>query len=352
MEADLVDQDNIVNYVIPASVETFLDGEVRSLHSQPEEPRLEELFGTYEFKHGTFMPSLKALREQTHNERSFEGDAHTDDPLIGFERFCARLVAMSTAEGGPDNLDTWQVVDKLAAESGQAVDYSAVHTSSNPLDMSGIQPTTRIKGSKIVVGQFEEQLDRAPQTVLHYGPSVQGRYHIDTQVRMLQRGVRPFSYMPIARGAFVNSFLMKYLDARMEQAFGEPGLVKQLIAKQLYLGREDGISSATDEIIRAQKANGAPYDIFDLVISSGLYGLPHDELAKGMENAYKVLRTGGALALRHPVPKVTPTAIGGHEALSMAKEAGFKVDEANVQYEMTGPSGNTDSLAVVLRKTR
>lgn len=77
-------------------------------------------------------------------------------------------------------------------------------------------------------------------------------------------------YVPVTRLHFINQALIFNYDTLLG-----PGGSDVALEKGLYKGREDGIDSATAEMIRAQKDNDAPtesnYRTIIAVILSALF---------------------------------------------------------------------------------
>jgi hypothetical protein len=171
--------------VIPCVAATFSDGELVIQHSVEEDPVAQEHFGAQSYDQGTFGQRLRAL---------FEGDnvamRHQVDGLI---RYSANVFAHDVTLG-----NTTLPRHQNVIIHGQAVEFD--HRS--------------------------VPLARPPQVVVDYGPGLQGRLHVDRQLADWDAGVRPYAYLAVGKGPFVNEFLQQYWAARLGD---DPQLFRSVI---------------------------------------------------------------------------------------------------------------------------
>lgn len=149
-----------------------------------------------------------------------------------------------------------------------------------------------------------------------------GRSYQDDQVNFIQNGHGPFAYGALTRLPFTNQVLRNTYDAR----YG-PGVSETFVDSRLYIGREDGIGDATDEIIGAQRSHGARVDVADIILCTGAQHTDETALKRGIENAYSLLKEAGILLIRslaHPAMDE----IGTNQITEWAFEAGFPEDKA------------------------
>lgn len=137
-----------------------------------------------------------------------------------------------------------------------------------------------------------------------------------------------------------------------------PGGARAAIAKQRYIGREDGVAAATDEIVRTHRDNGKTAEVADIILSTGTQHIERSDLKHGIGNAHTLLKEGGMLVLRAAAVPMAEE-IGIDEIASWAFDAGF--DEKNsIRYNAvldtigmlltTGHAGGQHLKTVVLTK--
>jgi hypothetical protein len=108
--------------------------------------------------------------------------------------------------------------------------------------------------------------------------------------------------------------------------YGE-GTSSLMIDQGVYYGREDGVASASNELIRAQKSNNAPVEVADIVLCTGAQHTTSDELKVGIKNAHAFLKEDGLLVLR-ALSRPAAAELGTDEIAGWAYEAGFNEKDA------------------------
>lgn len=211
----------------------------------------------------------------------------------------------------------------------------------------------RIYPEVVTVDDNTLALPRAPSLVFDYGACLTGRSYMADQMQFLRRGQRPFTYSPLARQHFTNQTLINTYEAR----YG-PEIAKAIFSNQLYIGREDGIAAATDEVIRAQQEHNAPVDIADIILATGIQHAAPQDVKIGIENAYSLLKEGGMLVLR-ALARPAVDELGTDAIAKWAFDAGFEEGNA-IHYEadldrvgtllQTGHFGKREIKAVILTK--
>jgi hypothetical protein len=207
----------------------------------------------------------------------------------------------------------------------------AAHTYLEPSGMFSThksKSSIRIYPEAVTIDEHPLALARAPSTVMDYSACLTGRSYIADQVAFLARGERPFRYMPITRLPFVNRVLMHTYDSH------EEGLTNLAVAHRLYIGREDGVASTTNETIRAQHAHGQPTEIADIILCAETQHTPPEDLRTGMQNTHSLLREGGALIIRSIVGSES-NGLSAEDVAGWAFEAGFQEKDA-IRYTATG----------------
>lgn len=162
--------------------------------------------------------------------------------------------------------------------------------------------------------EHSHELSRSlrPRTVVDYGPGVGERFILQEHYRAVAAG-RPFFYLPVTKGAFVNKFALRYL----ELLHGQEDL-RVYLAKNFYLPQEDGIMAATTRL-GASSLSGQ----CDVVLCSGLQMIDRRELEAGIVNSSLLLRPGGVLLIRAVKERKPPESATADDMLAIAYQAGF-----------------------------
>lgn len=289
------------SHIIPCVQATFSDGELFRPHAVETDPVLRKHFGESDFNDGTFGNRLRGLTD--------DGDPklrHAVDELVR----CAARDLASLAVSSPSVLPPERTV--------------AIDSSNGVVSFDG-QTVSVLRPLKVVVD---------------FGPGVQGRFHIDTQWNDLQNSRRPFAYFAFTRGPFVNEFLMSY----WRELTRDPVIAKEVVGS-LYMGREDGMASASEYLVQAQTGHTGSPEMADLVLASGVYSAGREELKSAIANAHKILRPGGALLVRSPDSVDEPDHVNAAETIALAVAAGFICSDS---FQLSFPKGK--GLAAVLRK--
>jgi len=191
-----------------------------------------------------------------------------------------------------------------------------------PLTKSSVQILPEI----ITIDDNPLAIPRVPNLVLDYTACLSSRSLIKDQIDFVQRGFRPFTFTPITRLHFTNRLLMQAYDKNA----GE-GAANLFIENRLYIGREDGIASATDEMIQLQTEHGARSDIADVIICNGDQHTTEEDLKTGAKNAYTLIKEAGMFVIR-AFAKPSSTEIGTDQIADWAFEAGFEEKEVLEYY--------------------
>src|SRR5437879_6487978 len=138
LPAELLDNDTIVRYVVPACAAVFSDGDLAGTHNHPPEPHLREWFGEHDIVDGVFCRRLAELI----------------------------LVPPAAVQGPLDNLQR-----RIAVSFARGV----VH-GEGPMPVKGLQqalpPLARVEGADVMFGpgDYRERLDRPIQYLLAIDP--------------------------------------------------------------------------------------------------------------------------------------------------------------------------------------
>lgn len=319
----------------PCIAATFSDGELDIRRPREEDPVLQEYFGVVSYREGVFGQRVRALLEGGNPTLQ-----HQADRLI---RYCAKVIAHQVVQGD------------MALPSQQNV---MIHTGA-PLQTQdrlrgvifGLEIASSSVGPAIEFDEHSIALRQSPRLVIDYGPGLQGRFHIDRQLVDLQVGHPPYTYLAFGKGPFINQFLQQYWA---EQLNYDQGLIDYTMGR-LYIGREDGIAAASNELAAGQLQHTGSTEVADIVIASGIYTAGHDEMQTGIDNAYKLLRPGGILLTRAPkaVDLEAPDDVSAEETADMAFRAGFDRSKAqffDVTTENQAAQRAIQSQSVIFRK--
>lgn len=166
-------------------------------------------------------------------------------------------------------------------------------------------------------GQFVKT-DHPPNYVLELGACLSSKSIQADQIKFITKGLRPFTYVPVTRLHFTNqSLIFNYdnlLGARGSGLALETGL---------YVGREDGIDSATTEMIRVQRANSAPTEFADVIICTGAQHSTAEQIERGVRRSYALLREGGLMVVK-ALSKPSYDELGADTIAGWAYESGFE----------------------------
>ena len=300
---------DIATDFMPASVAGLADGDLAILHAEYT-GRKAELYGESNFSDGQIAQAV---------HRAAIANGMRPGPIYNFQTFASEYF---TNPEGP---------------------YAQEREAS----------TIRIRPDVMTIDDNPLVPARRPQLVIDYAACLTGRSYLADQAGFLLRGIRPFSYSPLMRLHFTNQVLLNTYD----ELFGA-GSLQAVVTNQLYIGREDGVTSATNEILRAQSAAGARTDVADIVLVTGAQHSTREDLMPGMANAHDLLREAGMLVIRS-LARPAAAEIGTDEIASWAYEAGFEERHA-IRYEaalhkmgsllVSGHFGDREIQTVVLKK--
>lgn len=295
---------------MPAAVIGLADGDLFVMH-EPYTGLEAELYGESHYSEGKVAQVM--LRAALKN-------GMTPGPLYDFQGYAA---AYFTIEGSPFS---------------QEIPVNAV----------------RIFPGAMVIDNQPVPLERRPSLVIDYGACLNGRSYLGDQMNFVAQGKRPFGYSPLTRLHFTNRVLVSTYDAHYRA-----GLSEMFIDNQLYIGREDGIGAATDELIQGQREHGAPTEVADIVIANGSQHTTAEDLQRGVANAHTILKQGGMLVIRS-LAQPGADEIGTKRIAEWAFEAGFS-ESSTKQFEahllnvgslmMTGHFGERAIQTLVITKS-
>lgn len=277
-----IGEEEIAKDFMPAAVTGLADGDIVTVH-RPYIGRRAELYGENQYNDGKV----------------------------------AQTIGQAAIESGmtPGNLYNFQ---------GMAAQYFT--ESNSPFNAHRTESSVRIYPEAITIDGNPLALARTPSLVLDYGACLTGRSYIADQIAFLDQKQRPFTYSPLTRLHFANQALINTYDAN----YGR-GTAQAVIRNQLYIGREDGVAAATDEIIRAQTAHNALVETADVILCTGAQHAAPEDLKRGIANARTLLKEDGMLVVRslaHPAVDE----LGTEEIAGWAFDAGF-TDRNVVRYE-------------------
>lgn len=197
-----------------------------------------------------------------------------------------------------------------------------------PFRSFGAQSSVRIYPEAVIIDGNPLALAREPSLVIDYGACLTGRSYISDQIAFLNQGKSPFAYSPLTRLHFTNQTLINTYNTNYGQ-----GTAKAVISNRLYIGREDGVAGATDEIIRTHNALNVPTEVADVILCTGAQHTAPEDLKHGIVNAHKLLRAGGMLVIRS-LAGPTIDELGTEEISGWAFDNGF-ANRNVVHYEAT-----------------
>lgn len=274
----------------------------------------------------------------TNEKAELYGENHYSDGRV------AKAIAQAAMESG---MAPGQVYDF----QGFAAEYFT--QADSPFATDKTTSTVRVYPDAIMVDGNPLALARTPTLVFDYGACLTGRSYIADQMRFLSQGQRPYTYSPLTRSHFMNQVLINTYNTNHGS-----GTAQVVMENRLYIGREDGIGEATDEVIRAQQSHGAPTEIADIVLCTGAQHASKNDLQRGITNAHTVLKEGGMLLVRS-LARPASTEIGTDTITGWAFDAGFQERDA-IRYEaelnqfgsllLTGHFGTREIQTVILTK--
>ena len=272
---DLIWERDTQALLVPCAMEVFCD-ELKLPHpGVAADARLRALFGSQSFEEGSFGPVLR--------------DVLAEDSLAtraAIEAFRALIAAI---------LANWTVVGGL---------------------MSHVLPSTNLVSDTILFDGNQHRYELPPSShariVVDYGPGLGERFILQEHFRAVAAD-RPFFYLPVTKGPFVNHFAVRYLELLHGQ-----DVVGQYLAKGYYLRQEDGILAATTRLIASAAAGQC-----DVIFCSGLQLVDRRELEAGIMNAFTLLRPGGVLLIRATKERNPPESSTAGDMLTTAYQAGF-----------------------------
>lgn len=269
-----IDHEEIVREFSPAAIAGFADGDIVIQHEQFTDPQQVKLYGQAIFNLGEVAKRLHDASVETAEEPGLVRD---------LQSFMAQTFSISSS-----------MYDRTNGGLSVMVYPGAIEVDDTPI-----------------------VLNRVPETVVEFGACLSSRSVIRDQLAFRTAGEGIFRYVPITRNHFTNQVLLNDYDRMLD------GLSERMIERGLFIGREDGIARATDEIISAQDAAGAPSDIADLIICTGGQHTTEADLKRGAENAIKILKDDGLFVIR-ALARPAADEIGADQIADWAFESGFE----------------------------
>lgn len=198
-------------------------------------------------------------------------------------------------------------------------DYAAQYFTlpGNPLRGTGFKNPVSIHANGILtVSDNVFALTHEPHVVFDFGACLSGRSFLHDQVRLVQEGRGLFTYAPLTRLHFTNQALIYTYNTFQD------GFANLMINNGLYKGREDGIDTATSEIIKAQTAHNASTEIADVVVCAGSHHSTPDEIESGIKRAHSLLAEEGVLVIK-ALSRPATDELGADKIAEWAFETGF-----------------------------
>lgn len=267
---------------VPASFVGFADGDIAAIHLPYSDPTRARLYGAITYNEGEVAKRMLATALENGREPT---------PIYWFQELLA------------SNYDR----------------------PNNAVRLDNAHSPAKIFPDAVVIDGNPVMLNRQPGLVVDYGACLNSRSIILDQLNFLQSDRTPFVYTPLTRLHFTNHVLMQTYDLEHGK-----GTANAMIDKRFYIGREDGVASATDEILRAQIEAGAEVEIADIIVCMGTAHTNGPEMRRGIENGYKMMKEGGILALRS-FAKPGSEELGTDVMSEWAFEAGFQ-EESTLEY--------------------
>ena len=306
-----ISQDEMADYFMPAAVAGLADGDVAGIHLKPLDGRLADLYGQKTLNEGRVAKAIF----KTAIENGMQ-----PGPIYDFQGFAADYYSDPGSPFRPG---------------------------------SGIGSPIRIYPEALTVDDNPIALPRQPEAVVDYAACLTSRSYLRDQMDFVGRTRQTFVYAPLTRLHFTNRALMMNYDVQL----GE-GVTQAFVNNRLYIGREDGIGAATDDMIQAQEANNAPVDAVDIVLCNSAQHTTAKELRHGMRNAHRLLKEGGMLIIRS-LARPAADEIGTDQIAGWAYDGGFQ-EGTFIQYSavhrslgtmiLTGHYEDRDIKTLVLAK--
>ncbi len=163
-----------------------------------------------------------------------------------------------------------------------------------------VPASTRINvpGQYVTVADTQRvPLTERPTVVMEYGPGIAGASKIPSEV------------MQIPQSIFVES--NAYTNQVLVGLAGMYGLPQA----QRFIGRMDGIKSATEELIRGGASNK-----LDIITASMVHSATQGELQAGVRNGRQLLKPGGILIAQAPLD-VASGEVSGRDLIALSRNA-------------------------------
>jgi hypothetical protein len=272
---DLLRDRDTLALLIPCAMEVFCD-ELKLPHpGTADDARLHALFGRQHFWEGSFRQALRGVLA--------ESSLANRPGIEAFRTMVAGILANWTVAGGL---------------------------------MNHLLPSTNLVNDTLWFDGNQHSLELLPSSrpriVVDYGPGIGERFILEEHFRAVAAG-RPFFYLPVTQGPFVNHFAVVCLE-RIHGA----DIVDQYLARAFYLRQEDGMLAATTRLVASSVCGQC-----DVIFCSGLQLADRGEFEAGIVNAFTLLRPGGVLLIRASKDRDPPESSTAEDMLAMAYRAGF-----------------------------
>lgn len=345
-ETYLTDEKFLKNYVVPSIATICSSGELYTQHTPIHDPKLRELFGYQQYSEGTFGQRVETLFEN-HNQLLHQEAKN----LIEYAaNVCAHDVVAGNLTVRMSNflIHTKPGLTPKERRQEEWLGYLSTTGIRDLMDesMRLRRPQRDLTKPKLEFADYLTiPLDRTPERVVDYTPSVQSIYHIERQLADLLEAQPTYSYIAIGKGPFINEFLRGYWSAKLND---NQYLMSHKVSKY-FVGYDGGIAAVTQQL-------ASQPEFADLVLATDIYkaNYSYSEMREGIINAYRMLHPQGTLVLS--VPHTIPVVQRGHtfaDTLSlMALEAGFDPDQAEAFYTVAQDSAGKQRtyITTVFRK--
>lgn len=285
-------KDYIIDRGMWALMELFSDGELRILAGEDVANRQDTQHRSGADRYGEFYERMADLRSNA----LVEGDQIADE-INKLARYCGTVLATYVEK------EIVPLPDSKIASPG----------------------VSSISGRALV--EFDEytwQSNKDVAVIMEYGPGINGKQFLDTQLKALLRSQPPFQYIGISDGPFINQFLVTYLGNRLEGLVGKEA--RQFATSgRLFVGREDGMYQATKELLATPQPSGT-HELCDLMLFTGVQEANPFELENAIKESKRLLRTDGRLMISAPLRKVASKTTPFEEQAKWAEEADYKLE--------------------------
>jgi hypothetical protein len=293
---DLLSNDTIIWYVLPACMAVFADGDIIARHNTPLAGQLAEWFGTHSISEGRFAGGLTRLCRNPGEEVA--------ESLEELQRAVAVFVARGMFGEGP-------------------------------LPLSGLKatapPLARIDGAEVVFGgnfgqgEYRERLDDRVNYVLAIEPGVRVMHVIDQQVDLLTQPAFSYSYICASEQPFACQFLANYLTLRTDRQSTYYGMREQMLQRGFMTLAEDDIIASLDRFVELDKSLGDAHGRIDVALFVGtrLPRMDYERVRQILERVHFLVRPGGGLLTGFPMEPHEPGQLSPAELLTAALQAGF-----------------------------